>query len=224
MHQYCGEVSKEIAVNRTLAESRFFESTRGRIVALLRREYRTVEELADELGLTDNAIRSHLVALERDGLVTQGEPRRGGGKPAFTYTLTAGADRLFPKAYGLLLQQLLEVLGEQLPREAMADALREVGHRIAEGQSAGDGSLDRRVEAAIAMLSDFGGLAEAEETDDGYLIRGYSCPLASAVEGNPDTCLLAETLLSDVIGVPVRQVCDHSSPPRCRFEIATDNL
>jgi predicted ArsR family transcriptional regulator len=211
-------------VNRTLAESRFFESTRGRIVALLRREYRTVEELAAELDLTDNAIRSHLVALERDGLVTQGEPRRGGGKPAFTYKLTAGADRLFPKAYGLLLQQLLDVLGQRLPREEMADALREVGHRIAEGHDAGDGSLERRVEAAVAMLGDFGGLAEAEETDDGYLIRGYSCPLASAVEGNPDTCLLAETLLSDVIGVPVRQVCDHSSPPRCRFEVSTDNL
>ena len=56
------------------SDERFFASTRGQIVTLLRRALRTVDELAGELGLTDNAIRAHLAALERDGLVTQGEP------------------------------------------------------------------------------------------------------------------------------------------------------
>ena len=37
---------------------RFFASTRGRIVALLRRESRTVDELAQALDLTDNAVRA----------------------------------------------------------------------------------------------------------------------------------------------------------------------
>ena len=205
----------------TRAEERFFGSTRGRIVTLLRRERRTVDELAGELGLTDNAIRTHLVALERDGLVTQGELRRGSGKPSFTYTLTPEAERLFPKAYGVLLQQLLDVLGERLPREVMVDALRETGHRLAAGSSAGDDALPQRLEAALAILGNLGGLAEAEVSERGVLIKGYSCPLAAAVEGNPDACLVAETLLSDLIGVPVHQVCDQGPPPRCRFEIPT---
>ena len=42
---------------------RFLESTRGQVVLLLRRGARTVEELAQALGLTDNAVRSHLAAL-----------------------------------------------------------------------------------------------------------------------------------------------------------------
>lgn len=206
-------------MNTTGAEDRFFQSTRGRVVTSLRRGHHTVEELASELGLTDNAIRTHLMALERDGLVTQGEPRRGAGKPAFTYILTPEAERLFPKAYGLLLQQFLQVLDERLPRETIADALREVGHRVAEGRSFEGEPLPRRVEAAVAMLGDFGGLAEAEERTDGYLITGYSCPLAAAIEGSADACLLAETLLTDVIGVPVCQVCDPGPPPSCRFEV-----
>ena len=45
---------------------RFFSSTRGRILTLLRREKRTVEDLAGELTLTDNAVRAHLATLERD--------------------------------------------------------------------------------------------------------------------------------------------------------------
>ena len=41
------------------------KSTRNRIVALLRRGERSVEELAESLGLTDNAVRAQLSALER---------------------------------------------------------------------------------------------------------------------------------------------------------------
>lgn len=208
-------------MSTTRAEERFFESTRGRVVTLLRREHRTVEDLAEELGLTNNAIRAHLVGLERDGLVTQGELRRGSGKPAFTYTLTPEAERFFPKAYGVLLQQLLDILGERLPRDMMADTFREVGHRIAAASTTGDVGFPQRLEAALTLLGNLGGLAETEMSEGGVVIRGYSCPLAAAVEGNPDACLMAETLLSDLIGVPVHQVCDHGPPPRCRFEVLT---
>ncbi len=206
-------------MNTTQAEERFFGSTRGRVVTLLRRDRRTVGELAGELGLTDNAIRTHLLALERDGLVAQGELRHGGGKPSFTYTLTPEAERLFPKAYGVLLQQLLDILGERLPRDVMADALREVGHRLAAGHPVADERFPQRLDVALAFLGGLGGLAEAEVSEVGVLIKGYSCPLAAAVEGNPDTCLVAETLLCDLIGVPVHQVCDQGPPPRCRLEV-----
>ena len=39
---------------------RFLETTRGRVLAHLRRGPATVEELARTLDLTDNAIRAHL--------------------------------------------------------------------------------------------------------------------------------------------------------------------
>ena len=55
----------------TTWDEKFFESTRGQIVVLLRRSGRTVEELARALGLTDNGIRAHLAVLERDGIARQ---------------------------------------------------------------------------------------------------------------------------------------------------------
>lgn len=208
-------------MNPTGIKDRFFQSTRGRLVSLLRRDHHTVDELATELGLTANAIRTHLTALERDGLVIQEGLRRGASKPAFTYMLTPQAERLFPKAYGILLQQLLQVLGERLPQDVVADALREVGHRVAPGNTAAEKPVADRVEDARVMLGNLGGLAEVEETDTGYLITGLSCPLATAVEGHADACLIAETLLSDLTGVPVHQVCDPGPPARCRFEVLT---
>jgi predicted ArsR family transcriptional regulator len=50
-------------------DEKFFESMRGRMVTLLKRSGRTVEDLARVLGLTDNGIRAHLTVHERDGIV-----------------------------------------------------------------------------------------------------------------------------------------------------------
>ena len=66
----------------------FFASTRGQIITLLRRSSRTVDELAQALELTHTAVRAHLAALERDGLVHQRSERRGSGKPSSVYDLT----------------------------------------------------------------------------------------------------------------------------------------
>src|SRR5437660_5275336 len=94
---------------------RFFASTRGRIVMLLRRSSRTVDELALDLSLTDNAVRAHLATLERDGLVHQSGARRGGSKPASLYALSAEAEQLFPRAYASVLHHLLDVLATCMP-------------------------------------------------------------------------------------------------------------
>jgi predicted ArsR family transcriptional regulator len=198
---------------------RFFLTTRGQVILLLRRASRTVEELAQALGLTDNGVRAHLVTLERDGLVRQGAPRRGGGKPASTYGLTSEAERLFPQAYGQVLRELLGVLSEQLSLGELELALQETGRRLG-SEHAASGDLGQRVEAAIAVLNDLGGLAEMETCDDGFLIRGYNCPLAAIVPGHPDVCRLAEALVEEIVGAPTHERCERGEAPRCCFEIA----
>lgn len=213
-------------MQRTNAEDRFFNSTRGRVISVLRRQSHTVEELATELGLTPNGVRVHLTSLERDGLIAQGTPRHGIGKPAATYELSPEADRLFPKPYGLVLEQLLSVLAERVPRDVTRDALIEVGHRLAATLPPATGPAEDRIRAAVALLGDLGGLADIVEDQTGgaTIIEGQSCPLADAVQGDANTCRLAETLLADVTGMPVHQACDHTSSPRCRFEVETTTI
>ena len=187
-------------------------------MALLRRTGRTVDELAEEFELTDNAVRAHLATLERDGLVAQQGVRRGVGKPAYAYRLTPEAERLFPKPYGPVLAQLLGVLAERLDPAALDGVMRNTGHRLAAGRAL-DGDLRERVTGAVELLDELGGLAELEEDDRGYLIRGWSCPLAAAVPGHPEVCRLAETLLADAIGAPVRECCERGDQPRCCFRV-----
>jgi predicted ArsR family transcriptional regulator len=202
------------------SDRRFFESTRGQIVTILRGSAGTVEELAAKLQLTDNAVRAHLATLERDGLVQQSGLRRGPRKPHFTYVLTPAADRLFPKAYDALLNQLIAVLKTRLTPADIEEVLREVGRAVAAGAPAGkEDNLDSRVQRALTVLEALGGAAQAEKHDDKIVIRSSGCPLAAAVSVHPEVCGLAETLIAEIVKAPTKEHCDREGRPQCRFEI-----
>jgi predicted ArsR family transcriptional regulator len=207
-------------------DRKFFESTRGRVVTLLRRAGFTVDELARELGLTSNGVRAHLATLERDGIVRQsGVVRRegGGGKPAYVYELTQEAEHLFPKAYEPALRRLLDILSDQLgPKEAEA-LLRSVGRRLAGEYSVRAEGAHTRLESAVEVLNELGGLAEVEERDGALVIRGYCCPLAGVTTDHPEVCRMAETLITEVAGIPVYEHCDRGERPRCCFEVANSD-
>ena len=198
---------------------RLLESTRGRVVALLRRSAQTVSDLAEKLELTSNAVRLHLSALERDGLIEQhGTRREWTGKPAFVYRTTLAAEALFPKPYDVVLNELLAVLEERRPGQA-EELLREAGGRLAEGRAASSGGVGERAAHAAAVLTELGGLAEVEEDEAGVRIRGFSCPLGEVAGRHPEACRLAESLVSRLAGVPVKEECERGERPRCAFRI-----
>jgi predicted ArsR family transcriptional regulator len=202
-------------------DKRFWDSTRGRILSLLRRGGRTVNDLAADLGLTDNAVRTQLDRLERDGLVHPSGTRPGTRKPNITYGLAPEAERLFPKMYGPVLRQFLDVLAERLPAKKREDIARAVGHRLAaEHRSAVRAErLEDRVAEAVAVLGERGGACGPEKRDGKLAVRCFDCPLAAAVAGHPEVCRLLETMLADLLGVPVRQRCEAGPAPQCVFEI-----
>lgn len=203
-------------------DKRFFESTRGQIVNILRGAPSTVDELAQKLELTDNAVRAHLLTLERDGLVRQTGVRRGPRKPHFTYALTPEADALFPKAYDALLNQLITVLKDRLDERNLEEVLREVGRAVATGAPARqNATLDNRVHSALKVLEALGGSAAIEQEGDKIVIRGNGCPLAAAVSVHPEVCHLAETLVGEIVKAPVQEHCNREGRPHCRFEIDT---
>ncbi len=199
---------------------KLLNSTRGQVIMLLRQEPRTVADLASALKVTDNAIRSHIATLERDGLVHQSGERAGFRKPHLSYELTEEAGDLFPKIYDSILNQLIAVLKEQIGAGETEEILREVGRRLA---PPGDGNTDsdfaERLQQATKKLEAIGGQAALEEAGDKVIIRGRTCPLSAATGDHGEVCKMVETLLSDIIGEPVRQICQRESSPQCCFEV-----
>ena len=197
-------------------------STRGRMILLLRGGSRSVNELAAALGLTDNAVRTQLLVLERDGLVHPSGTRPGTRKPNITYDLTPGAGQFFPKMYGPILHQLLDVEAERLSKKKLEEIVRAVGQRLAADQrsSIRADKLEDRAAEAVTVLGEWGGACDCEKVDGKLVIRCFDCPLGVVVVGHPEVCLLLETMLAELLGVPVQQRCHTQPAPQCYFEIA----
>lgn len=205
---------------RTKLDSRFFESTRGKIVLGLRDASRTVGELAEALNLTDNAVRAHLLTLERDGLVKPGGTIKGFRKPHFVYQLTEEARHVFPRFYDSLFNRLLDSIKSRMSPTAIFSILEEVGRNIASSMSdRKEASLEKRVETAVTALKNLGGTASVGEKDGKLMIKSSGCPFADAVEEHPEVCKIAEALVEEIVGAKVREICDRSETPRCRFLI-----
>jgi predicted ArsR family transcriptional regulator len=187
----------------------------------MRRGPSTVAELSAALGLTHNAIRVHLATLERDGLARDAGKRPGTRKPEGLFALTDDAEQYFPKAYDVILNRLLHALGETLSPDELERVLREVGKALAAEPSATELTTPGdRAERAAALIGDLGGLAEVVATEDGYVLHGFSCPLHAVVVDHRLACRLTESLLTEAIGVPVRESCSRHGTPRCRFTLS----
>jgi predicted ArsR family transcriptional regulator len=194
--------------------------TTSKLLSLLRRSRLTITALADALHLTDNAVRTHIAALERDGIVEHVGTERGtGGKPARVYGLTGEGEELFPKAYALVLGGLVEELARVDGWERATTLLRAVGQRAAPAASAASADREGRVAAAATALRSLGGDVEVQRTERGYTLQGYGCPLSAVTMKHPEVCALARALVEEITGQSVTECCERNGRARCNFRI-----
>jgi predicted ArsR family transcriptional regulator len=206
--------------------------TQAKLLLALRRSRQTISSLMETLGLTDNAVRSHVASLERDGIVQAvGTQRDTGGKPARVYALTRAGEELFPKAYAMVLGALVDEIGRQEGRPRTRALLEAVGERLGAGVmlageheagEKGTGEQEKapdRVLAAVNALRGLGADIDIERQDNGWRLQGYACPLSAVTRNHADVCALARALVEQVTGRPVTECCDRSDSPRCAFVV-----
>ena len=195
--------------------------SRAKILGLLREQDGTVRDLATRLGLTNNAVRAHLVALQKEGLVRRGGLQTGTRKPHIVYALTENAIHAFPNAYGRLLREFVAVLAKQLSPQTLMGYLRQLGRELARepAEEAQGKSPTERRRIALNLLVALGGEPSLRTNNGAEFIEGRSCPLAALTGPHPETCVIAQTIISEIIGQPVQQSCVHGPKPRCRFQI-----
>lgn len=198
---------------------RFLKSTRGQIVQLLREKSLTVNELAEKLSLTDNAIRVHLTTLERDGLVRQSGERPGLRKPHFTYELTPQAEELFPKAYAPILNAVVGKLESNLGSEKSAEFLRQVGRDMAVPYCHPQASFDEKIKTVLQVIEGLGGQAQVERKGNKVTIRSNGCVLASVVAQHCSACNILAEFIAQIVGCDVADQCRRGECPQCCFEI-----
>jgi predicted ArsR family transcriptional regulator len=182
----------------------------------------TVDELAQAIGITDNAVRLHLAALERDGLARGVGVRREGvvGKPATLYGVSPEGEAAFSKAYEPVLTTLLVTLAGRLGELELSDLLRDVGRQLAATSVSASATLEHRVRAAAAVLDALGADTDVRRSGaNGFVVKGFACPLSRSVAQCPPLCGAVEELVSGITKAKVQEKCDRSDVPRCTFVV-----
>jgi predicted ArsR family transcriptional regulator len=188
------------------------------VLLFLRKGPSIVNELAEAFEVTDNAIRAHLYALEKEGLVQRAGTRKGRRRPHESYELTAKAQDMFSKGYAPVLDAVISTLGIKMGDKARKGFLREVGERIAaQNEPPENATASDRIEHALRLFEALGGEPVVEQLESECRIVGHGCPLSSAVRNHPEVCLIAESLLARLLRTGVKTECHHGASPHCRF-------
>ena len=200
------------------------DTSRGRIVTLLRMGERTADNIATKLGLTRSAVRVQLAAMERDGVVRKAGKRPGTTRPHYIFELTPEVEQLLSKAYIPLLTHLVDVFAEALPAPQVEKLLRRTGKGLANELTRGrriSATLKSRVATASELMNEHLGALTHVEGNGRLSIQGVGCPLAALTGKHRGVCLAMESLVTEIVGVPVRECCDREDRPRCCFEVAS---
>lgn len=161
-------------------------------------------QLAQRLGLTAMAVRQHLYALQREGLVASEERPVPIGRPAKFWRLTREADHLFPEAYAELSVALIDSVKDAFGQEGLERVLTsrcarqrvDYGRRIKPRDS-----LDRKLAELAKVRTEEGYMAEVRKEDDGsFLLVENHCPICAAANACQGFCSTELDLFRSVLG------------------------
>lgn len=182
----------------------------------------SVDELAQALGVTRTAVRQHLAALTRDGLVAAGAERGTGGRPVRLHVLTEAGREVFPRRYSWFANLLVEAIA----REHGASGLRTRLGRIAaavvaqlpEPAGAGAGRRDK-VEELSALMDHLGYDARRVRDVGGVpTIEADNCVFHALAMQNTAVCHFDLALMTSYTGRKVElHECMAKGGKVCRF-------
>jgi predicted ArsR family transcriptional regulator len=182
----------------------------------------SIKSLEVELHVTTNAVREQIQSLLAAGLLVAEKERRGAGRPAYLYSLTEKAQRLFPQPYDVLLKLLIEEIVRREGADTTQQLLNAVGERMADGFSASEKAADLReqLEAITTDLARQGMPITILEQDEAVALQSWSCPYISLARETDGVCQMAQHMLERALGTRVtvdeRLIDGHT---HCRFVV-----
>lgn len=178
---------------------------------------RTVEELADAMEVSRNAVQQHVTALERDGLVRVLELRSTGGRPGRAYTLTEAGLEVFPRSYAQmadgLLRHVRRAYGEAGLNRLLDDMANEIAADLAPRLEGVRGK--ERVEMVVRMLDELGYDARLDEAGR---ITAVNCVYHELTRSSRAVCRFDTHLVRLLVGDDVAHLrCMADGQASCVF-------
>ncbi|OLB82420.1 MAG: hypothetical protein AUI15_37860 [Actinobacteria bacterium 13_2_20CM_2_66_6] len=193
------------------------------VLELLRRKGRSsAETIANDLGVTPNAVRQHLTNLEREGLVVSQPERSGRGRPSLIFALTERADSVFPKRYGQLATMVLQEVQEMGGPEALDEVFARVAARHADAieKDLRGLAFEEKLHQMVAWISRAETLVEQSKNPENIQMTIHNCPFRNTALKFPQVCTITPQLISRLTGAAISQSDSiHRRDPYCSFVV-----
>jgi predicted ArsR family transcriptional regulator len=181
----------------------------------------TVDELAEHLRITRNAVRQHLAALSADGLVAPSATRPSGGRPQQLYTLTDKGKEAFPRHYSWFAQLVIEAITREHGAAGLRKRLVDMGTAMGDQlrrQHPESGSRQQKV-GVLAEVMDQLGYDARTASDKAPVIEASNCVFHELAMKNPEICDFDLAMMSALTDSKVdHQECMARGGNVCRFK------
>lgn len=186
----------------------------------------SIDELAEKLDISRNAVKQHLVVLEKQRWVYEASLTSTGGRPARIYALTQEGINRFPKQYAWFCNLLLDELAADLHPDALAQMMWNMGVKLAKSllPQFADLAVDQKRQALVELMQSLGYQAELREDDGQVVIRAINCVYHDLAQQHPALCQFDNALMSTLLSAPIEQTrCMAKNDCDCRFKLSGRN-
>ena len=182
----------------------------------------SIDELAAEMQISRNAVKQHLVGLEKEQLVAEAALNSTGGRPARSYKLTEQGRNRLPKQYGwfcqLLLAELKAELGDTALRQMLARMGANLAHSLAPQFNGKDPEAKRQ--SLVELMQTLGYRAELETENGLPSLKAVNCVYHDLAQQFPELCEFDRALIGALLESPIEQTaCMAQQDCACRFRI-----
>jgi DeoR family transcriptional regulator, suf operon transcriptional repressor len=183
--------------------------TRRRIIHLIKQNgFSSMSKLASSLEISSEAVRQHLLQLEKDGWISRYSENNGIGRPVLNYQLTEAGEHLFKKSYDHLTIEILDTLSSELGRDALKKVLSSmIEDRISKWEPKLKGlNTIERLNALKDFYSNDDSNMEIENKSNSYTLIERNCPFHNVAMERPILCSVTVSVLTHLLGCSIKRV------------------
>lgn len=183
----------------------------------------TIDDLAEKLEITRNAVRQHVSTLEASGHLERGELLSTGGRPGQVYRLTQKGYNLFPKQYSWFSEVLLEAVYKDKGSDGLKGLLSQLGATVSSSLESRvkDKSPAERVREAVSVMNELAYQADVvapAKKKELPAIEATNCVYHSLAVKHPEVCAFDLALLAKLTAAKVtHETCIAKGGSVCRF-------
>lgn len=183
----------------------------------------TLDELANELGITKTAVKDHLLKVESLGFLSFVDSKGSIGRPRRRYLLSQQGHDAFPKQYSWLSSVLLKLLAQDFGKDKVTDLMEKLADTVADSMKAkfnSTGSSADLLSKITLTLNELGYRASLKQSDlrKGAIIEATNCVYHAVAKEHPELCRFDVRFIENTSGMDVRlESCIARGGTVCRF-------